>query len=577
MFLDILEGLLKPTIHSNVRDYVPIGITVRLTCNYEVFLDRNIKMSWKTLPSYQLTEIDKAIFVGNQTEISMHNRTLIKRELVIENVTLAHQRTYRCEVFDDKNNTHYHNFKLQVRETPDDFVILSTAHNRTVINRRLNENGETTPIQIIIQHKSYPFNITYEWFRDEAGIIARNETDDYQQEVTEDYVKLRIKQPKVYHTDSYTVSVQAGTASANFSISVFVYGKPSLSMDSIKAIKGDLAIFSCLAESYPSVDESFIFQPCAAVPWGNCSIVNETDPGWHAGTDEVAAIHWASATFKIVANEPGIVYCKANNTEGHAIALAYLMLEDLTSEDVKTDFIKLEIVQPKRWITVGDNVSFVCSVVTLGDTVVMSFEHNEKSYPGTVIQDDSVMKKMQFTLFNVSYHDSGDVFCIVNYGIKPTEQRSLDMEVIEAIAPQLRSGEINQTLIVDVLNPFKLECDVGGIPSPTITWFKDGAPYEYNVSDPTGVSSIIFEYAIPTQSGLYECIGENKKGNITITRNVTVRKLKLSEPLLYATVMLLLLTIALAITSLFLYVKMKQATGVSHFQGGRIQIVPSLQ
>ncbi|ETN61444.1 hypothetical protein AND_006896 [Anopheles darlingi] len=33
------------------------------------------------------------------------------------------------------------------------------------------------------------------------------------------------------------------------------------------------------------------------------------------------------------------------------------------------------------------------------------------------------------------------------------------MEVIEPIAPYLRSGDINQTLIVDALKPIILECD----------------------------------------------------------------------------------------------------------------------
>ncbi|XP_049548174.1 hemicentin-2-like [Anopheles darlingi] len=570
------EGLIKPTIYSNVGDYVPIGTTVHLTCSYQEYLDRNVEISWKTLPSYQPSEIDETIFVGNQTRTSMNEQTLpylFKRDLIIENVTLAHKRTYRCEVFDDKNNTYYHNFKLQVRETPDDFVILSTAHDRRSIQRMLNENGETTPIEIKIRYKAFPSRISYEWFRDETGIIHSNndKTDEYKMEVTEDSIKLRIKRPKMHHSDLYTVAAKAGTASANFSIVVDVCGKPSLKMDSIKAVEGDFMSFQCLAESNPSTTTiSFLFQPCKKVPWGNCSIVNDTDAGWQEGTDEVYGINWSSATHRLITNTPGILYCKASNWDGDATTQAYLMLEKVSN------FMVLEIIQPKGNITVGDDVTLHCSVVSLGNIVSMVFEHNGGEYQGTVMQNDSLILKMELTLFDVQLSDAGDIHCFVIYLInkEPQMRRLINMEVTEGIAPYLQSGDMDQTIVVDVLKPINLECDVVGVPEPSITWLKDGAPFVYNLSNPTDMTAITIQYAIPTQSGLYECIAENKMGNITITKNVTVRipEITRNQPLIYVTVVLLMLTITLK--SLLLYVKIKQTSRDSNVAVDHLQIVP---
>lgn len=174
---------------------------------------------------------DNTISVGEQTKSnSLFSSTLIfKRDLVIQNVALTHQRTYRCESIDDDNNTYYHNFRLKVRESPDDFVILREAQNRTIIHRKVNSNGEMLPIEIIIHYKSYPAlsdTKSYEWSREEAAVIISN--GDYKHNVTPDYINLRINHPTIQNSDIYTLAVHAGTAKAMYNISIFVHGESNL-------------------------------------------------------------------------------------------------------------------------------------------------------------------------------------------------------------------------------------------------------------------------------------------------------------------------------------------------------------
>ncbi|XP_049548718.1 hemicentin-2-like [Anopheles darlingi] len=507
----------KPNIKSNVGDHVPVGKTVRLTCSFEDYDKQTIEISWKIVPNYLPVEINKTISMGNQTR-SSSDSTLVTRDLMIENTTMAHKRTYRCEVFDGENNTYYHNFKLHVRESADNFILLSTTHNRSTINRWPDKNGEITPIEIFIQYKSYPSNVTYKWFKHYAGRIDKNDAAVYKQEKTDDYIKLTILKPKAYNTDIYGVEAQAGTAKAMYNMSVFVYDKPALKMDNIKANEGDIVTFQCTAVAYPSPSLSSKFQPCKEVPLGNCSNLYTTEAEWHTPTEDFPSTYWSVAKFMLEACGPGIVYCKAENSEGNAMIQSYLLIEDVS------DLMVLEIVEPKGTITVGDNVTFVCSVFIIPDFVDVTFEQNGKNLQGVVIQNDSKMRKTQLTLFNVDLNHTGDIFCNVTYhdNMRPNDARLVHMEVIEPIAPYLSSGDINQTLIVDALKPITLECDVSGTPEPKINWFKEGEPFVQNKSNSSS-TSIGIEYAIPTNSGLYECIAANKIGNITLTRNVIVR------------------------------------------------------
>ncbi|XP_050093365.1 vascular endothelial growth factor receptor 1-like [Anopheles aquasalis] len=573
--------LLKPTIVSNVGDIVPLSKTIRLSCSLELPVDINIQISWKTLPNYQPAEIDKTISVGGQITIVHHNvppSSIYKRDLIIENATLSHQRTYRCEVLDDKNNTSYHNFRLQVRETPDDFVILREAQSREVIHRRINGNGEIMPIEIMVRYNSYPTNIAFVWSREIIGNIEENCNLILRRQLTENHIKLRINQPTVYDTDNYTLLVVAGTTHAVYNISIIVYDKPSLNMHNLMAVKGETVDFLCASVAYPSPEMWFFFQPCNEVPWGNCSMETDTETKWHAGTQEKNSLIRSKITYEHVADKPGIIYCKANNSEGTSIMQSYLLLRNVSN------LMTLEIAQPKDSITVGDNVTIICSTIIVDDDDVdITFNHNGKIQESTVIYKDSNIQRKQLTLLNVGLHHTGDIDCYVSYRhVKGrNNKRSININVIEPIAPHLRSGKINQTLTVDVLKPLQLDCDVIGVPEPTISWFINGQPFAYNKNNSTNTTSIFIPYTNPMHSGLYECIAENKKGFIKIVKIVTskrtVNRKVWNQPFLYAAVVFLILTTVFAFISLFFYKKMKRVIRNSNLLSGYVQMRPILE
>uniref|UniRef100_A0A182FWT3 Ig-like domain-containing protein n=1 Tax=Anopheles albimanus TaxID=7167 RepID=A0A182FWT3_ANOAL len=96
-------------------------------------------MEWKVPPSNQNAAMNGRIKLGNlivKQNPERPHREIATQVLKIDAATLEDKGTYRCEVSNEKGHTNYHNFKLHVRETSDDYVILSEENGLTMINSK---------------------------------------------------------------------------------------------------------------------------------------------------------------------------------------------------------------------------------------------------------------------------------------------------------------------------------------------------------------------------------------------------------------------------------------------------------
>ena len=72
-----------------------------------------------------------------------------------------------------------------------------------------------------------------------------------------------------------------------------------------------------------------------------------------------------------------------------------------------------------------------------------------------------------------------------------------------------------------VKEPFFIECTVAGIPLPTISWMKDGAPLEGTADDNLRILAIPIRNASRVEvtvsnvdfNGVYQCLAKNLAGN----------------------------------------------------------------
>ena len=91
-----------------------------------------------------------------------------------------------------------------------------------------------------------------------------------------------------------------------------------------------------------------------------------------------------------------------------------------------------------------------------------------------------------------------------------------------------RSGmQFYQSVMVN--DSVLLDCDVTGLPSPVITWFKDDVPLLSDDDDPPGrlrvvddAAKLIIDSAALSDAATYQCQAENSAGQDRIHYQLTV-------------------------------------------------------
>uniref|UniRef100_A0A3Q4BMW6 OBSCN n=1 Tax=Mola mola TaxID=94237 RepID=A0A3Q4BMW6_MOLML len=82
------------------------------------------------------------------------------------------------------------------------------------------------------------------------------------------------------------------------------------------------------------------------------------------------------------------------------------------------------------------------------------------------------------------------------------------------------TAELGQTV--------KLACKATGVPTPTITWYKDGCPVEADphhiiIQDPDGSCTLILDNMTADDSGQYMCFASSSAGNASTLGKITVQ------------------------------------------------------
>jgi len=73
-------------------------------------------------------------------------------------------------------------------------------------------------------------------------------------------------------------------------------------------------------------------------------------------------------------------------------------------------------------------------------------------------------------------------------------------------------------------NPASISCPVLGNPKPSITWFKGNGTSSDMIN--TNGSTLKFPHTVLADSGWYTCFAENYLGNLTVTVQLHIGKVK---------------------------------------------------
>ncbi|UYV74151.1 Unc-89 [Cordylochernes scorpioides] len=80
--------------------------------------------------------------------------------------------------------------------------------------------------------------------------------------------------------------------------------------------------------------------------------------------------------------------------------------------------------------------------------------------------------------------------------------------------------------------PAQLQCQVTGVPTPTITWLKDDKPLPSSLhptSLPDGTQSLVLDKLTPQDAGVYSCNASNPHGTASTDTAISVSNVSVQE------------------------------------------------
>ncbi|XP_038853583.1 hemicentin-1-like [Salvelinus namaycush] len=292
---------------------------------------------------------------------------------------------------------------------------------------------------------------------------------------------LKITDVRLVDSKLYTCSAKnpAGNVSINYNLHIQAKPKIQAAPSLLKALIGQTVVLPCVVQGEPSPEISWF---------------HDGRPVWARDTAALK-IHRASLT------DQGIYSCVAKNTAGQ-----------------DTMEVKLEVLEAPSFAEAGDaimekvsnsKVTIPCPAEGSPPPKVRWFKNGLEIHPDqselSVAQDGSLV------IGSASASHSGDFTCVASNDAGSVERKT---RLKVHVPPEIQDDGQPLNLTVTLKQPLTLGCDVIGIPSPTITWTKDGQ----NVVDSPGVylqngKRLLRIYRVQTEhGGQFSCIASNTAG-----------------------------------------------------------------
>ncbi|OPJ77524.1 hemicentin-1 isoform B [Patagioenas fasciata monilis] len=128
-------------------------------------------------------------------------------------------------------------------------------------------------------------------------------------------------------------------------------------------------------------------------------------------------------------------------------------------------------------------------------------------------------KKLE--ILNAAEADQGQYLCVAT-SVAGEQEIKYDVEIL--VPPLVEGGDELLDYIVILQSPLELDCSATGVPSPTITWLKDGQPVEEGAGHKIlfNGQKLLISRAQVSDTGRYKCVAANKAGEHEREFDVTV-------------------------------------------------------
>ncbi|XP_049752935.1 hemicentin-2 isoform X2 [Elephas maximus indicus] len=211
----------------------------------------------------------------------------------------------------------------------------------------------------------------------------------------------------------------------------------------------------------------------------------------------------------------GLYSCLASNEAGEAqrnFSVEVLVPPSIEKEDLE------EVIK----VPEGQIAHLICNATGYPQPKVTWFKDGQPLTSGDVhyiSPDGALLQVLQANLSNAGHYS-----CIAaNMAGERTKHIQLSVLVVPTILG-VTEGSADEEVTVTINNPISLICETLAFPSPTITWMKDGAPFEVsqNIQLLPGTHGLQILNAQEEDAGQYTCVVTNELGEAMKNYHVEV-------------------------------------------------------
>ncbi|XP_033742928.1 vascular endothelial growth factor receptor 1-like isoform X3 [Pecten maximus] len=496
-----------PVLIGSDKDFIlEKGSNFTLQCEVKVDPGYVIFMKW----IYTSKEVSDRVRYTAPTVKHMrdiYNYDIIRTLLIVRNVQLKDEGVYTCQI-----TTHD---KQQKTASKDIYIREPYCHVNVLGGQNVIEVDENEKyIRLAFAINCHPDDFTVKWYKEDFLLPTNVETvEDATQYIITDVTKS--------DAGVYKVVVENSYLSESAQVELVVAYKPVVSItvkppSSQYLVLGDTYSVSCNPVSIPPVSVIMWEWRSHQDKWKTLAYHNDSD----IITDRLSSL-------QLVATEAGVIRCQASNRLGtSSVEIEFKISEvaDGLGIVMPPVIIEEDPVQISCYASVREYQSVSLYYRRFGNSTQTKLSTTNTTYVSYNRTDYSSVVHVDFD--QIAKSDEGIYVCIAIL-LSTANNISTDNATVEKrlevrdIEPPTFQQESNQGKIPTGIGiKFKLpECDVSGVPTPSVRWFKDGVPIDIN-NNTLGFlisvdnKSLTISKTSKIHEGEYLCEAENRGGII---------------------------------------------------------------